>query len=148
MGSGLGWRCKSCGAREEYWTGCGMASFDVAETLSLIAKGEFGVIAERLLADDFPLDVHTIDEQVFYRCPGCGKLMPGMIVRFRADDAFEMVLPVPPEKCPECDGGFIFRDERTPVSDGEIAAYVDGILRSGCPECGSKEIEPTMVMWD
>ncbi len=32
MGSGSGWRCKSCGAGEEYWTGCGMMSFDVAET--------------------------------------------------------------------------------------------------------------------
>ena len=125
-----------------------MMGFDVAETRSLIAKGEFGVIAKRLLSDDFPLDVHTIDERAFFRCPECGKLMPGMIVRFCTDDAFETVLPMPPEKCPECDEEFSFRDERTPISDGEIAAYVEGILRSGCPECGSKEIEPTMVMWD
>ena len=148
MGSGIGWRCKNCGAGKEYWTGCGMMGFDVAETRSLIAKGEFGVIAKRLLSDDFPLDVHTIDERAFFRCPECGKLMPGMIVRFCTDDAFETVLPMPPEKCPECDEEFSFRDERTPISDGEIAAYVEGILRSGCPECGSKEIEPTMVMWD
>ena len=103
MGSGSGWRCKSCGAGEEYWTGCGMMSFDVAETRALIARGEFGAIAKQLLSDDFPLDMHTIDERAFYRCPGCGKLVAGMAVMFCAEDAFEMMLPVPPEKCPECD---------------------------------------------
>lgn len=148
MGSGSGWRCKSCGAGEEYWTGCGMMSFDVAETRKLITQGEFGEIARHLLSDEFPLDVHTIDERAFYRCPGCGKLIAGTCMRFCADDAFEMVLPVPPDKCPECDEGFSFQDERIPVSDGEIAAYVESVMLSGCPKCGSKEIDPTMVMWD
>ena len=148
MGSGSGWRCKSCGAGKEYWTGCGMMSFDVVETRELIAKGELGEIAKHLLSDDFPLDVHTIDERAFYRCHGCGKLAGGMVVRFCADDSFEVLLPVPPDKCPGCGEEFSFRDERAPVSDGEIAAYIESVMRSGCPECGSKEIEPTAVMWD
>lgn len=148
MGSGNGWRCKSCGAGEEYWTGCGMMDFDVNETRELVAKGELGEIAKHLLSGDFPLDVHTIDERAFYRCSGCGKLVAGMVVRFCAGDSFEMMLPVPPEKCPECDEGFSFRDERAPVSDGEITAHVESIVKSGCPECGSEEVEPTMDMWD
>ena len=78
MGAGNGWRCKKCGAGEEYWTGCGMASFNVEETRNRIAKGEFGKLARQLLSEDFPLQVGTVDEKVFFRCSTCSKLVEGM----------------------------------------------------------------------
>ena len=149
MGSGSGWRCKSCAAGEEYWTGCGMMSCNVGETRARISSGDLGKIAAQLLSEEFPLDVNTVDERAFFRCPGCDKLVEGMSVRFYvADDSYELVLHVPPEKCPACDEEFCCTEERTPVSDGEIYARVESVLQSGCPECGSKDIEPIMVMWD
>ena len=149
MGSGTGWRCRSCGAGEEYWTGCGMMSCNVAETRERIARGELGQIAKRLLSEDFPLDVNTVDEHAFFRCPECGKLGEGMSVRFYVvGDSFEMMLHMPPKACPACGGEFVYADDCTPVSDCEIAAYVERIEQSGCPECGSKDVDPTMVMWD
>ena len=150
MGSAIGWRCKSCGAEEEYMTGCGMASCDVPETHARIAEGAFGKIAKQLLSKDFPLDVYTVDECAIYRCPECGKLVEGASVRFRVSgDPFDMVLHVPPQKCPACDAEFSCTEERTPLSDGDIAAHIEGVVQSGCPECGSKSVEPSlMILWD
>ena len=149
MGSGNGWRCKNCGAGAEYWTGYGMASFNVSETRERIERGELGNIAKHLLSEDFPLEINTIDEVAFYRCHSCEALVEGMNVRFFAKGGSQdLVLHVPPEKCPKCGMEFSSVDECTPVSDGEIETFVESIMREGCPECGSKDVEPTMVLWD
>ena len=149
MGAGNGWRCKKCGAGEEYWTGCGMASFNVEETRNRIAKGEFGKLARQLLSEDFPLQVGTVDEKVFFRCSTCSKLVEGMNVRFCVrDERFDLVLHLPPDACPECGEEFCFDDDCTPVSEGEIIAIVASVLESGCPVCGSRDVKPTLVKWD
>lgn len=149
MGSGNGWRCKKCGAGEEYWTGYGMASCNVSETRESIERGELGDIAKYMLSEDFPVKVNTIDERAFFKCPSCGKLVGGMNVRLYHDGSKPgLVLHVPPNECPGCGEEFGFVDDCTPVSEGDIAVYVDGILKSGCPECGSKDVEPTMILWD
>lgn len=149
MGSGSGWRCKKCGAGEEYWTGYGMASCNVSATRERIERGELGDVAKHLLSDDFPFEVSTIDEVVFYRCRSCEKLVEGMNIRFCAAGEWQdLVLHVPPEKCPECGMEFSGVDECTPVSEGEIEARVESIMREGCPQCGSKDVDPTMVLWD
>lgn len=149
MGSRLGWHCEKCGAEEEYSIGCGMLSFDVEETRSRIEKGEFGKLAKKLLAEGFPLEVHTIDESSFFCCSSCGKLVEGMSVRFFVqDDKHELMLHVPPDECPECGEGFAFGEDCIPVSEGEITAYVKGILDSGCPKCGSKDVGPILINWD
>ncbi len=149
MGSGSGWHCRKCGAEEEYWTGYGEASCNVSETRERIARGDLGEIAKALLSNDFPLEVNIIDETVFYRCCSCEALVEGMNVRFFArGGSQDLVLHVPPEKCPECGTEFFGVDECTPVSDGELFARVERIIRDGCPECGSKDIEPVLTRWD
>lgn len=72
MGPGSGWRCKNCGAGEEYWTGCGIMICNVDETRARIASGYFGEIAAQLHFKGFPLDVNTVDERAFFRRPECG----------------------------------------------------------------------------
>ena len=149
MGSGIGWRCKKCGAGKEYCTGYGMRSSNVSETRKRIERGELGVIAKHLLSGDCPLEVNTIDEVVFYRCRSCEKLVEGANIRFCAEGGpRDFVLHVPPEECPDCGAEFTLVDECTPVSEGEIEARVEKILREGCPECGNKAVEPTAVFWD
>ncbi|MCR5845015.1 MAG: hypothetical protein K6G78_00385 [bacterium] len=149
MGAGNGWYCKSCGVEEYYPVGAGLMSLNVEETRECIARGEFGEIARQLLSKDFPLDVNTVDEHAFYRCPECGKLIGGGVVRFFVGkDDFELMLPVVPEECPACGARFEFVDDRKPVSEREIDAYVAEILESGCPNCGSKDVHQLAIMWD
>ena len=47
--------------------------------------------------------------------------------------------------CTACGEEFSCDDDRTPVSEGGIAAIVENVLRSGCPKCGSKDVEPSLI---
>lgn len=148
MGTGIGWKCKSCGVGETFMCGGGMMSLNEPEVVECSRDGSFGPAMKALLGDGIPDGWTVFRENVFYRCPGCDAIVPGGAIRIDDESGGWIVYHTKPGECPSCGEGLWLWSDRAPMSEDELLRRCEGYAREGCPECGGTDVEITTMYWD
>lgn len=147
MGSGIGWRCTSCGAEKTYLLGGSMGGFNSEEVLGAAKKGRFGEAVRHLISGESLDAPTTFEHYEWFRCPSCDEVFQGRSIELSFKDGCRLrYLDIP--ACPSCCEEMYFDDDREPLSEGDLHRLVEERVREGCPSCGGHAVEPVFMMWD
>ena len=148
MGSFAGWRCKSCGAHEEFSCGGGMMGLNNPAVVEQARKGELGPAMKALLADGIPEGWMLFEERAYYRCPECDGAIEGTTVRIDDRSGNWLVYHLEPPACAKCGEKLMFWDDKVPMSFDALLARCKSYAENGCPTCRSKDVELDLGNWD
>ncbi|MBQ3302512.1 MAG: hypothetical protein IJH04_10300 [Eggerthellaceae bacterium] len=144
MGTLLYWHCGRCKAGELISIGRRSRGLDIADYAEAARSGELGPNLESFFEKGIPKGCEIEDEDVAYRCPSCGGIIPGRRISVRSGGRGWVRYRIRPGPCPRCEEDLPDWEAARLLGTGDLCSHLNSIMRSGCPGCG-KGIAPVVV---